>query len=89
MSPDRAAELRHVRDAAAALLGAAAMLAALLFAQWLDADALRRERALLVERARAAAARAGYQEGLDRIRCRGGWRIDAVTGQPLDLERLQ
>lgn len=95
-----ATERRVLRDLAAGIAGALGMTAVIAFAQWLDArerafaehvqtQARARAAAQALEHARSEAARAGYQDGLDRIRCVGGWRIDALTGRAIDLERLQ
>lgn len=95
-----AAERRTLRDLAAGIVGALGMTAIIVFAQWLDAQDLAaleharaqaraRNAAEQLDRARTEAVRAGYQDGLDRIRCVGGWRIDALTGRAIDLERLR
>lgn len=94
-----ATERRVLRDLAAGIAGALAMTAVIAFAQWLDArerafaehvqaQARARAAAQALEHARSEAARAGYQDGLDRIRCRGGWRIDTLTGRAIDVEIL-
>lgn len=92
-----AQERRTLRDILAGIAGALAMTAIIAFAQWLDAQdiaRLERERAarraadaaIATEKARAEAAAQAYQDGLDRIRCVGGWRIDALTGRAIDLD---
>lgn len=72
-----------LREAAAALIGAALMFSTTCLGQWLDAeDRANEERAL-----RESAARVGFEEGLARLRCVGGLRYDAMTGHYVDVAK--
>lgn len=72
-----------LREAAAALIGAALMSSVTCLGQWLDAeDRAKEEKAL-----RESAARVGLEEGLARLRCIVGLRYDAMTGLYVDVAK--
>lgn len=69
-----------LREAFSAVLGGCAVLVVMAWAQIMDSADIQREQAHV----RAEAVSVGFEEGLNRIRCRGGVRYDAATGFAVD-----
>lgn len=57
-------------------------MAVMVLAQWLDAEDRKHE----AEQLRAVAVREGFQDGLDRIQCLGGFRYDAASRRFVDVK---
>ncbi len=70
-----------LRETAAAVLGGAFVMCAMTIAQVLDARDAAREN----EHLRAEAARAGFNEGISRLRCVAGMRYDVAAGEFVDV----
>lgn len=70
-----------LREALAAVLSGCAVLVVMAWAQIMDSADMERDQAHV----RAEAVSVGFEEGLNRIRCRGGVRYDAATGFAVDV----
>lgn len=68
------------RDWITGCAGALLMLAVVALGQWLDRSAM----TVLVARERTEAFRAGVGEGMQRVGCWAGFRVDSATGLPLE-----
>lgn len=70
-----------IREVASGIIGALTMLALMILAQVLDSRSMKKELDVL----RAQSVSAGFEEGMNRIKCTGGARYDSSTGLPIDL----